>query len=152
MLRLLPACPAPTGSSPPPRPATASTAWPPPPPSSASLPVPSKAPRQGPEAAACSGRSRGGPARRGACQTAGARARWMLGRGPVHQRLRASVRIPHRTRRGSSGAGGTRWGLEGLMAVEAAEDSLRWECDLLRSLFLFHFFFSVCQDQSIKCV
>lgn len=142
MLRLLPACPAPTGSSLLPQLVTGSTAWPPPCPSSASSPVPLKPPRPGTELAPCLGRSRGGPARRGACRTAGARGRWMPGRGPVRQRLQASVRIPHRTQPGSWEVVGTRWGLEGLMGAEAAEDSSRFICNLLRSLYLFLFIFS----------
>lgn len=49
----------------------------------------------------------------------------MLGQGPVHQWLQASVHIPPRIQRGSWGGDGILWGLEGLMEVEAAEASSR---------------------------
>lgn len=130
------ACPVLTGSSPPPRPVTAWTAWPLPPPSSASWLGQLKAPPQAPEAVACLGRKLGGPVHRGACRTAGARDRWMLGRDLVRQWLQASVHTPRRTQRGSLVADGTRWGPEGLMGVEAAEASSRYSCSLFFSLFL----------------
>ena len=129
-----PASPAPTGSSPPPQPATVWTAWPLPPQFSVNWPALLKPPHLGPGAAACLGRSPGGPAPRGAYRTAGARDRWTLGRGLAHQRLRASVHTPRQTQGGSWGGDGILWGLEDLMEVVAAGASSRCIIDFSQNV------------------
>lgn len=126
----LPACPAPTGSSRPARPASAWRTWPQPRRSSAGWPGqwegPQGRPQQGPqgglELAACLGRKLGGPVLRGACWTTSAREmpRPGLNRPPYQPHTRPL------TPTGIQEATETRWGQGDLRVVEPVEDSSRF--------------------------